>query len=71
MQTKFEFAEGDRYKHRILKTHSGRRQLYLREETCTIFQDCDKHVTVQYRDYRVSILKADLMLGLEKLERVM
>lgn len=65
-----EFNTGDRYKHHILRTHPGQKQLYLREETCIILQDCKKHVTVQYKNYKVCILKADLMLGLEKLERV-
>lgn len=65
-----KFAKGDKYKHYILRTHSGRKQLQLREKACTIHQDCEKHVTVRYKDYKVCILKADLMLGLEKLERV-
>lgn len=65
-----EFVKGDKYKHHILRTHSGRKQLHLRTEDCIIYQDCEKHVTVQYGDYKVCILKADLMLGLEKLERV-
>jgi len=69
MQTKFEpeeqnYVPGDKYKH-----HEYCRGTWTKRN-CTVLGNYKKYILVQFKNYRETILKANLFTGAEKLERV-
>lgn len=67
----YEFEVGKRYKHYRRKSDRGKEAKEMLARNCTIIQNTDRFVVIQLENYRESVLKTDLIAGLEKLERVM
>lgn len=64
-----EFVKGDTYEYtKVTKTDKRTRK--QPKQTCTIVQDCERFVVVQFQNYRDSILKADLITGEAVLKKV-
>ncbi|HZK56685.1 MAG TPA: hypothetical protein VFD17_00115 [Clostridia bacterium] len=67
---KYEIDIGKKYKHYKQKAGRGKEAKQVVVRNCIAVQNTERFVIVQYEDYRESVLKTDLIAGLEKLERV-
>lgn len=64
------FVKGDKYKHYINTSAKGRKLKKPISRECTIVQDCERFVTVDFGKYRESISKASMLVRDEWLEKV-
>lgn len=65
-----KFEKGDKLLYYVYKTPSGRKLKKPIISKCTVVQDCERHVTLDFGNYKGSVLKSLLLTGEEKLERV-
>jgi len=65
-----EFIKGHKYKHYTRKSPRGTSLKKPTIRECTIVQNCEKYVTVDFGKYRESISKASLLVRDEWMERV-
>ncbi len=66
---KYKVVVGEKYKHYKKMNGRGKWAGKTRVRDCTVIQDTEEFITVQYEDYKNCILKVDIMLGLDRLEK--